>query len=171
MSVRMVDVGEKAIVFREASARGKILLSPRSLKALREGKVEKGDVLQVSKVAGLQAAKLTSQLLPLCHQIPLNSVALELAIGKDSVEASSRVSAYHRTGVEMEALVAVSAALLNVWDMVKRLEKDPRGQYPTTTITDIRVTMKRNIPQLSVKNHNSPWSKRSTNTKTKGKRG
>lgn len=142
MSVRMVDIGEKEVSFREATAKGRVVLTRRTLSALREGSVEKGDVLTVSKVAGLQAAKLTSQLLPLCHQIPLNSVFLELSIGKDSVEATSRVSANYRTGVEMEALVAVSAALLNVWDMVKRLEKNKRGQYPTTRITDIRVIQK-----------------------------
>lgn len=142
MSVRMVNIGEKEIIFREASAKGRILLTPRTLKALREGKVEKGDVLSVSKIAGLQAAKLTSQLLPLCHQIPLNSVSVEMAITKDSVEATSTVSANYRTGVEMEALVAVTATLLNVWDMVKRLEKNAGGQYPTTRITNIRVTKK-----------------------------
>ncbi len=146
MSVRMVNIGEKAIIFREASARGRILLTSRTLKALREGKIEKGDVLTVSKIAGVQAAKLTSQLLPLCHQIPLNNVSMDLIINKDSVEATSTVSAYYRTGVEMEALVAVTAALLNVWDMVKRLEKNPKGQYPTTRITDIRVTQKTKRP-------------------------
>lgn len=146
MSVRMVNIGEKEIIFREASAKGRILLTPRTLKALREGKVEKGDVLIVSKIAGLQAAKLTSQLLPLCHQIPLNNVTVEMAITKDSVEATSTVSANYRTGVEMEALVAVTATLLNVWDMVKRLEKNAEGQYPSTRITDIRVTKKTKRP-------------------------
>ncbi len=143
MSVHMIDIGEKKVVFREASAKGRILLAPRTLKALREGKVEKGDVLSASKIAGLQAAKLTSQLLPLCHQIPLNTVSIEMIIGRDSVEATSTVSANYRTGVEMEALVAVAAALLNVWDMVKRLEKNAGGQYPKTRITDIQVTMKK----------------------------
>ncbi len=142
MSVRMVDIGKKEISVREASAKGRILLASRTLKALREGTVEKGDVLTVSKVAGLQAAKLTSQFLPLCHQIPLNSVSLDLNIGKDAVEATATVSANYRTGVEMEALVAVTAALLNVWDMVKRLEKNRQGQYPSTRITDIRVSQK-----------------------------
>ena len=146
MSVRMIDIGKKEIVFREASAKGRILLTPRSLKALRGGNVEKGDVLSVSKIAGLQAAKLTSQLLPLCHQIPLNNVTVEIVIRKDSVEATSRVSANYRTGVEMEALVAVTTALLNVWDMVKRLEKNTGGQYPTTKITDVVVTTKRKSP-------------------------
>jgi cyclic pyranopterin monophosphate synthase len=152
MSVHMVDIGEKEVVFREASAKGRILLTPRTLKALRERKVEKGDVLIVSKVAGLQAAKLTSQLLPLCHQIPLNNVSVELTIGKDSVDATSTATANYRTGVEMEALVAVTATLLNVWDMVKRLEKNAAGQYPGTRITDIQVTSKR---KQSLK-HSSP---------------
>jgi cyclic pyranopterin monophosphate synthase len=143
MSVHMIDIGEKEVVYREASAKGRILLTPRTLKALREGKVEKGDVLTVSKITGLQAAKLTSQLLPLCHQIPLNNVSLELAVGRDSVEATSTVTANYRTGVEMEALVAVTTALLNVWDMVKRSEKDAAGQYSETRITDIQVTSKR----------------------------
>jgi cyclic pyranopterin phosphate synthase len=142
----MIDIGQKAINHREASAKGRILLAPRTLKALRERTVEKGDVLSVSKVAGLQAAKLTSQLLPLCHQIPLNSVSMDLSIGRDAVEATATVRANYRTGVEMEALVAVTAALLNVWDMVKRLEKDKKGQYPATRITDIRVTKKSKQP-------------------------
>ncbi len=151
MSVRMIDIGKKEVSLREASAKGRILLTSRTLKALREGTVEKGDVLTVSKVAGLQAAKLTSQLLPLCHQIPLNSVSLDLKVGKDAVEATATISANYRTGVEMEALVAVTAALLNVWDMVKRLEKNKQGQYPATRITDIQVTSKRNIPLQGAK--------------------
>ncbi len=148
MSVRMVDIGKKEVSIREATAKGRIFLASRTLKALREGTIEKGDVLTVSKVAGLQAAKLTSQLLPLCHQIPLNSVSLDLSIGKVWVEATATVSANYRTGVEMEALVAVTAALLNVWDMVKRLEKNKQGQYPGTRITDIRVTKKLNILRI-----------------------
>ena len=151
MSVRMIDIGKKEIVFRKASAKGRILLTPRTLKALREGSVEKGDVLAASKIAGLQAAKLTSQLLPLCHLIPLNSVSVEMVITKDSVEAKSTVSANYRTGVEMEALVAVTATLLNVWDMVKRLEKNEWGQYPTTKITEVVVTTKRKIPLHAAK--------------------
>ncbi len=143
MSVRMVDIGKKEVSIREATAKGRILLASRTLKALREGTVEKGDVLTVSKVAGLQAAKLTSQLLPLCHQIPLNSVSLDLNIGKDAVEARATVSANYRTGVEMEALVAVTTSLLNVWDMVKPLEKNKQGQYPRTRIKDVMVTMKK----------------------------
>lgn len=139
---RMVDVGDKAIVKRSATAKGSIRLKTSTAEAVRSGRVKKGDVLTASKLAGIQAAKATSDILPLCHQIPLNSVEVDMVVGEDCLEASCRVSAEYRTGVEMEALMGVTAALLNAWDMVKYLEKDSKGQYPVTIITDIRVVSK-----------------------------
>ena len=139
---RMVDIIEKKMVKRFARAEGRIHLMPTTLDAISAANVKKGDVVTASKLAGIQGAKATSSLLPLCHQIPLTSVEVDLAAEADSIRASCSVSAEYRTGVEMEALVGVTVALLNVWDMVKYLEKDEKGQYPTTRIYDIKVTSK-----------------------------
>jgi cyclic pyranopterin phosphate synthase len=139
----MVDVGGKKAVKRVAIAEGTLNVKPSTAKAARECTVKKGDVITVSKLAGIQAAKATSQLIPLCHQIPLTSIDIEMRIRERSVLARCTVSATYRTGVEMEALVGVSAALLNAWDMVKYLEKDTKGQYPDTSMTEIRVVSKK----------------------------
>ncbi|MEM3039056.1 MAG: cyclic pyranopterin monophosphate synthase MoaC [Thermoplasmata archaeon] len=141
--VRMVDVSNKQDVKRTAVATGKILLSKKSINAIRKGTVRKGDVIGASQLAGIQAAKDTSKMLPFCHQIPLTSIKVDLKISDEGVSVRSRVTANYKTGVEMEALVATMAALLNVWDMVKYLEKDEGGQYPHTRISDVRVVMKK----------------------------
>jgi len=138
----MVDVTEKPIVHRRAEAKGKILLSPKTIEEIRAGRIKKGDPLQVAEVAAMNAAKQTHLLIPHCHQIPLDAVSLDFQLKKDAVEARCLVRAQARTGVEMEALVGVSTALNVLWDMVKYLEKDREGQYPTTRITDIRVVRK-----------------------------
>jgi len=140
---RMVDVSRKKDVKRTAIATGRILLSKESIDAIRKGKVKKGDVIGASQLAGIQAAKDTSKLLPFCHQIPLTAIDVDLKASDDCVTVESTVTANYKTGVEMEALVATTAALLNVWDMVKYLEKDEKGQYPHTRISDIRVVSKR----------------------------
>jgi len=141
--VSMVDVTSKPEVFREATARGLIGLKPATIRLVREGKVEKGDPFTVAKIAGILAAKNTSSLVPLCHPLLLTSVEVSLRIvDKSSVEVEATVKARAQTGVEMEALVAVSAALLTIWDMTKQYEKDERGQYPSTSIRDIRVVRK-----------------------------
>jgi len=139
----MVDVTAKPEVYREAKAKGTIKLKPETIRLIREGKVEKGDPFQVAKVAGILAAKNTSSLIPLCHPLPLTSVEVDLQIVDGStvgVEATVKTRA--QTGVEMEALVAASVALLTVWDMTKQHEKDRLGQYPHTVIQDIRVVHK-----------------------------
>ncbi len=138
----MVDVTEKPVVHRRAEAVGKIILSPKTIKEIRAGKIKKGDPLQVAEVAAMNAAKQTHLLIPHCHQIPLDAVGVDFQLSTDTVEAKCVVKAQARTGVEMEALVGVSAALNTVWDMVKYLEKDEGGQYPNTRITDIRVVRK-----------------------------
>jgi len=139
----MVDVTSKPEVFREATAKGFIRLKPETLRAIEEGKVKKGDPFAVAKIAGILAAKNTCSLIPLCHPLPLTSVEINLKIVDDSsVEAEATVKARAQTGVEMEALVAVSAALLTIWDMTKQYEKDERGQYPSTSIRDIHVVRK-----------------------------
>jgi len=139
----MIDVTAKPEVYREAKAKGAIKLKPETIRLIREGKVEKGDPFHVAKVAGILAAKNTSSLIPLCHPLPLTSVEVNLHIVDDStVEVETTVKTRAQTGVEMEALVAATVALLTVWDMSKQYEKDKRGQYPRTVIQDIRVVRK-----------------------------
>ena len=140
--VRMVGVGHKPDVLRVAVAEGRIVLRPETLRRVREGRVEKGDPLLIAQLAGILAAKKTPELVPLCHSIPITKVDVELQVQEDGILARARVEAVAKTGVEIEALTAVSAALLAVWDVVKQYEKDEAGQYPHTRITDIRVVSK-----------------------------
>lgn len=139
----MVDVTAKPEVYREATARGCIKLKLETLRLIKQHKIEKGDPFEVAKVAGVLAAKKTSSLIPLCHLLPLTNVDVNLKIvGEKAVEVEATVKTRAQTGVEMEALVAVSVALLTVWDMTKQYEKDAEGQYPSTVIEDVRVVQK-----------------------------
>jgi cyclic pyranopterin phosphate synthase len=139
----MVDVSGKAEIFREATAKGTMKLKKETVKLIREGKIAKGDPLYTAKIAGVLAAKKTSELVPLCHPLPLTSVKVEAAVLDDStVEVSATVKTKAQTGVEMEALAAVSVGLLTVWDMTKQYEKDAAGQYPSTAIENIHVVKK-----------------------------
>lgn len=138
----MIDIGGKATVKRFAQARGEIQLRPRTVELIRQGKVEKGDVITVARVAGMNAVKSTSTLIPMCHPIPIDFVGFDFEPRNDSVECICQVKADYRTGVEMEALVGTATALLTIWDMVKYLEKDEAGQYPDTRITNIEVMEK-----------------------------
>lgn len=139
----MVDVGGKDIVFRSATASGTIALQRDTIAAIAAGKVEKGDVVQAATLATIQGAKRAWELIPLCHPLRLDSVKPRVHLGKEEVRISCTVTARERTGVEMEALMAVSLGLLTIWDMVKGLEKDPAGQYPHTRISEIKVEEKR----------------------------
>jgi cyclic pyranopterin phosphate synthase len=141
-SVRMVRITEKENVFRRATCTGFIKLSEKTIKLIRKGLVEKGDPLLVAQIAAIQAAKKTAEILPLCHQIPLTAVSADFSVEESGVRVTVTVEAVSKTGVEMEALTAASVALLTIWDMVKAYEKDEKGQYPTTEITDIRVVEK-----------------------------
>ncbi len=139
----MVDVTAKPEVYREATAKGKIKLRPKTINLIREGKVKKGSPFDVAKIAAILAAKNTSSLIPLCHPLPLTNVDVDIKIVDDStVEVKTTVKTRAQTGVEMEALVAVSVGLLTIWDMTKQYEKDRTGQYPSTAIQDIRVARK-----------------------------
>ncbi len=140
--VRMVDVGGKPEVFRSARAVGKIRLGAESVERLRSGRVEKGDVFSVARTAAILAVKRTPEIVPLCHPIPITHVSVDLRVEEDGVVAEVEVSAVAKTGVEMEALTGVAVALLNVWDMLKKYEKDEAGQYPHTEIEEIRVLEK-----------------------------
>ena len=138
----MVDVSGKPVVPRQARACGKIRLRRETIRLIQEGAVEKGDVVESSKIVAINATKDTSRLLPYCHNIPIEWVGFNHRIGPDWVEVCVTVRTSAKTGVEMEAICAVLAALANIWDMVKKYEKDRRGQYPYTMIYDVRVVEK-----------------------------
>lgn len=139
----MVDVSEKPEIHREATATGRIKLQPKTIQLMKEGKITKGDPCYTARIAGILAAKKTSELIPLCHPLPLTNVEVNVKLeASNSVKVTSRVKTKAQTGVEMEALTATAAALLTVWDMVKQYEKDSQGQYPSTTIEDIHVVEK-----------------------------
>jgi len=139
----MVDVTAKPEVYREATAKGKIKLKQETIDLIRKKKIEKGNPFEVAKIAGILAAKNTSSIIPLCHPLPLTNVNVNMNIeGNSAVEVQATVKTKAQTGVEMEALVAVSAALLTIWDMTKQYEKDEAGQYPSTAIQDIHVVRK-----------------------------
>jgi cyclic pyranopterin phosphate synthase len=140
---QMVDICGKGEVVREATASGRIYLRPETLAAIREGTVVKGNVLATARVAATLAVKNTSNIIPMCHPIPISSIAVDFSDGDGFIETTVIVKMSGRTGVEMEALTGVSVALLTVWDMVKSAEKDKDGQYPVTRITDIRVVEKK----------------------------
>ncbi|WP_380877724.1 cyclic pyranopterin monophosphate synthase accessory protein [Sphingomonas sp. DBB INV C78] len=122
-AARMVDVSVKATTAREATATGRISMTVDAAAAIRDGAVAKGDVLAVARIAGIMAAKKTSDLIPLCHPLPIAGVTLDLAVGPGGVTATAVVRTTHQTGVEMEALTAVSVALLTVYDMAKALDR------------------------------------------------
>ena len=122
----MVDVGDKPITSREAVARGSITMSREALRLIRAGAVKKGDPLQTARLAGILAAKQTSSLIPLCHPLPLSSVNVELTPTSRGYEIEARVRTASQTGVEMEALTAVSVACLTIYDMIKAVERGVR---------------------------------------------
>ena len=128
---RMVDVTEKAPTFRRAAAAGEIQVSKETLTAIREGKLKKGDVLAVAQVAGIQAAKHCWELIPMCHPVPLTGVDIRFSLAEDPCRVAilAEVSCTGPTGVEMEALTAVSAAALTIYDMCKALQKDMRVEH------------------------------------------
>ena len=119
----MVDVGAKPVTEREAWAQGKVTMSPAALRAVRSRSVAKGDVLQVARLAGIMAAKQTASLIPLCHPLPLSHVSVDLTPMRQGYRIDARVRTAAQTGVEMEALTAVSVAALTVYDMVKAVDK------------------------------------------------
>lgn len=122
-AAHMVDVGGKAVTARVAVAEGCIRLSADALAAIAEGAVKKGDVLATARIAGIMAAKRTSDLIPLCHPLPLSSVLVELTPGEGRITATATARTTGQTGVEMEALTAVSVALLTIYDMAKALDR------------------------------------------------
>jgi cyclic pyranopterin phosphate synthase len=134
-AARMVDVSGKEVSVRQAKASGYVLVSPEVVALLRQGAVPKGDALAVARIAGIQAAKRTPELVPLCHPIAIHAVSVELEVLEDRVAISATVRTADRTGVEMEALTCVSVAALSLIDMVKAVD-------PAATITEVRVDEK-----------------------------
>ncbi len=135
-AARMVDVGGKAVTTRIGIASGRITMSAEAATAIRLGTAKKGDVLAVARVAGIMAAKRTSDLIPLCHPLPLSSVDIALDVDDTGVTATATTSTDGKTGVEMEALTAVSVTLLTVYDMAKAIDKG-------MILSDIRLLSKR----------------------------
>jgi cyclic pyranopterin phosphate synthase len=140
---QMVDISGKADVIREATATGKIFLKEETLAAIHKGTLIKGNVLATARVAATLSVKNTPSLIPMCHAIPISAISVDFTEEKEFIAAMVNVKSTGKTGVEMEALVGVSVALLTIWDMVKSAEKDKDGQYPVTRIEDIRVIEKR----------------------------
>ena len=134
-AAHMVDVGDKQVTRREATATGRIVMSAAAVDAIRAGAVKKGDVIAVARVAGIMAAKRTSDLVPLCHPLPITRVSLDLDVRDDGVAAAATVRTDGKTGVEMEALTAVSVALLTIYDMAKAIDK-------SMVLHDIQVVAK-----------------------------
>jgi cyclic pyranopterin phosphate synthase len=141
-TAQMVDVTDKDDVRREATASGRISLRPETAAAVREGDVEKGNVLSTARVAAIQAVKHTWEDVPMCHQIPVTGVDTSFEIEDDGIGTRVTVTSTGKTGVEMEALNGVTRALLTVWDMVKSAEKDDGGGYPETRIEGVEVEEK-----------------------------
>src|SRR5579862_3316434 len=133
--ITMVDVGEKPVTSREAVARGSISLSAEARRLVRSGAVKKGDPLQAARLAGILAAKKTSDLIPLCHPLPLTTIDVELTATSHGYDIEARVSTKAQTGVEMEALTAVAVAALTIYDMVKAVDR-------AMVIGDIRLEFK-----------------------------
>lgn len=135
----MVDVSAKPLSLRVAVAEARILLGRKTLNLIRRNEIQKGDVLSVARIAGIQAAKQTQNLIPLCHQIPLAKAGVEFSIEKDGVHITTTVKTVSQTGVEMEALTAASVAALTIYDMCKAVDKAMR-------ITDVRLVSKTKFP-------------------------
>ena len=122
--IKMVDVGDKKITKREAIAKGYLSLKKETVKAIKEGKIPKGDVLSVANVAGILAAKKTFSLIPMCHPLRITNVKIDFELKEDTIIINSKVSAIDRTGVEMEALTAVALAALTIYDMCKGVDRE-----------------------------------------------
>ena len=140
--VKMVEVGNKEVVKRTAIANGKIYLQRVTIDLIKREEIKKGNVLTTAQIAAILAVKSTHNLIPLCHPLKITGIDVDFDVGEDFVETEVTVRCIGETGVEMEALTGVSVGLLTIWDMVKSVEKDENGQYPSTRISDIVVSEK-----------------------------
>ncbi|MDG6987727.1 MAG: cyclic pyranopterin monophosphate synthase MoaC [Nitrososphaerota archaeon] len=142
MPYRQADVSEKPVIYREATATGRIRLKKRTISLIRKGELAKGDPVSLAAMTAITAAKKTPEIVALCHPLRIEMIEPKVKVGDGWVEVTVRVAAHEKTGVEMEALTAVSVALLNIWDVTKAYEKDSSGQYPSTLIESIKVISK-----------------------------
>jgi molybdenum cofactor biosynthesis protein MoaC len=131
----MVDIGDKKVTRRTATASGSIYLQPATIEAVKNNQVKKGDVLSCARIAAISGAKKTSDLIPLCHNIPINKIDVTFEIKEDRVDIKAKASCDAKTGIEMEALTAVSIAALTIYDMLKAMDKQ-------MTISDIKLVEK-----------------------------
>lgn len=138
----IVDIGSKPVVAREAVATGLLVLSASGIEVVANGRSVKGDVREASTIAVIQAVKETPRMLPHCHPIPIEGCTVDWNIESNGLRCTVSVRTHWTTGVEMEALCGVNAGLLCAWDMLKSIEKDEFGQYPTSKIEDVRVVRK-----------------------------
>jgi len=138
----IVDIAAKPVVERRAAAKGRVTLKASTREAIEAGAISKGNVLEASTVAALQAVKETPRIIPHCHPIPLEGTRVNWEWDGSDLWCTVEVNAHYKTGIEMEALAGVCAGLLCAFDMVKSLEKDPAGHYPTATISDVHVVEK-----------------------------
>jgi len=141
--VKMVEVGNKAVVKRTATANGKIHLQKTTIDQIKKEEIKKGNVLTTAQIAAILTVKSTHNIIPLCHPLKITGIDVDFDFGDGFIETEVTVRCIGKTGVEMEALTGVSVALLTIWDMVKSVEKDDDGQYPSTKISDINVSEKR----------------------------
>jgi cyclic pyranopterin monophosphate synthase len=141
--IKMVEVGNKDVSKRTATAQGKIYLQQHTIELINKEKIKKGNVLITAQIAAISAVKSTHHLIPLCHSLKVTGVDVDFDVSEDYIETEVTVRCTGKTGVEMEALTGASVALLTVWDMVKSIEKDENGQYPSTKISDIIVSQKK----------------------------
>jgi len=138
----IVNISKKPVVERRARASGKLWLSDESVQAIKSNSVKKGNVLEASTIAAIQAVKDTPRIVPHCHPVPIEGCRVNWSWQESVLVCEVDVNAHYKTGIEMEALTGVMAGLLCAWDMVKSLEKDEQGQYPNAKITDVVVLEK-----------------------------
>lgn len=138
----MIDISNKETILRIATASGGIKLKKETIDKIRNNQVEKGDALTIAKITAISAVKKVPELVPFCHPIDITNVDVDFEIEDEKINVICKVKSIAKTGVEIEALTGVSIALLNLWDVVKKYEKDDKGQYPTTEIFDISVVEK-----------------------------
>lgn len=143
-SIKMVDISEKKEIIRSATAEGYIYLKKDTIKQIKEKSIKKGDVLTTAQLSAINAIKKTPELIFLAHNIPITNIDVSFEIEEEElfIKTTVSVKSIAKTGVELEALLGVQIALLTIWDMVKYLEKDEKGQYPTTKMTDMIVIRK-----------------------------
>jgi cyclic pyranopterin phosphate synthase len=140
--VHMVEVGAKPTIKRSATASGTINLKEETINLIQNQEIKKGNVLTTAQIAAISAVKNTSNIIPLCHPLPITGIELDFVVENTGIHVTVSVNCSGKTGVEMEALTGASVALLTIWDMVKSVEKDENGQYPDTRISDIVVVKK-----------------------------